>query len=70
MSDRPANGVRTLSYRAALREALIEEMQRDERVFMMGPDPRFRLHSGFPLAQDCDSSCWLFGGRHGWIDRK
>jgi len=30
--------VRTLSYRAALREALIEEMQRDERVFMMGQD--------------------------------
>ena len=24
MSDRPANGVRRLSYRAALREALIE----------------------------------------------
>ncbi|APW72153.1 MULTISPECIES: hypothetical protein [Sphingopyxis] len=38
MSDRPANGVRTLSYRAALREALIEEMQRDERVFMIGQD--------------------------------
>ncbi len=38
MSDRPASGVRTLSYRAALREALIEEMQRDERVFMMGQD--------------------------------
>ncbi|MGB3318381.1 MAG: alpha-ketoacid dehydrogenase subunit beta [Sphingopyxis granuli] len=38
MSEEPANGVRTLSYRAALREALIEEMQRDERVFMMGQD--------------------------------
>ncbi|MGB3320831.1 MAG: hypothetical protein WA978_08075 [Sphingopyxis granuli] len=47
MSDRPANGVRTLSYRAALREALIEEMQRDERVFMMGPDPKTRGDSDF-----------------------
>lgn len=30
--------MRVISYRAALREALIEELQRDERVFMMGQD--------------------------------
>lgn len=32
------SGSRTLSYRAALREALIEELERDPRVFVMGQD--------------------------------
>ena len=38
MSEQTTDKVRTLSYRAALREALIEEMERDERVFLMGQD--------------------------------
>ena len=60
MSDRPANGVRTLSYRAALRETLIEKMQRDERVFMVGKTcrhPRAAKPRGNPervrAALDC-----------------
>lgn len=32
------SGTKTLSYRAALREALIEELERDPKVFMMGQD--------------------------------
>ena len=32
------SGIKTLSYRAALREALIEELERDPRVFVMGQD--------------------------------
>lgn len=32
------SGSRVLSYRAALREALIEELERDSRVFVMGQD--------------------------------
>ena len=36
MTEQKSETTRTLSYRAALREALIEEMERDERVFMMG----------------------------------
>ncbi|WP_370177141.1 alpha-ketoacid dehydrogenase subunit beta [Alteriqipengyuania sp.] len=38
MTEQKSEATRTLSYRAALREALIEEMERDERVFMMGQD--------------------------------
>lgn len=38
MSEPKTENVRTLSYRAALREALIEEMERDARVFLMGQD--------------------------------
>ncbi len=30
--------MRTITYRDALREAIREEMQRDERVFIMGED--------------------------------
>ena len=30
--------MRTLRYREALREAMIEEMERDERVFLMGEE--------------------------------
>ena len=37
MNDTPA-GVRTVTYRDALREALREALQRDERVFLMGED--------------------------------
>ena len=32
------SGTKILSYRAALREALIEELERDPKVFVMGQD--------------------------------
>jgi pyruvate dehydrogenase E1 component beta subunit len=34
----PSGAVRTISYREALRDALAEEMRRDERVFVIGVD--------------------------------
>ena len=33
-----ADGMREITYRDALREAIVEEMERDERVFLMGED--------------------------------
>src|SRR5258706_7915791 len=36
--ERKSFDMRTITYRDALREAIREEMQRDERVFIMGED--------------------------------
>src|SRR5437868_11136955 len=36
--ERKSFHMRTITYRDALREAIREEMQRDERVFIMGED--------------------------------
>ena len=34
----PATGVETMTYREALRLAMRQEMERDERVFVMGEE--------------------------------
>ena len=38
MSETATQGVRTITYAEAIREALAEELERDDRVFLMGED--------------------------------
>ncbi len=51
MSTREARGMRELTYRDALREALREEMARDDRVFLLGEDVGRHWQGAFKVSQ-------------------
>jgi pyruvate/2-oxoglutarate/acetoin dehydrogenase E1 component len=51
MSTREGDAMRALTYRDALREALREEMARDDRVFLLGEDVGRHWHGAFKVSQ-------------------